>query len=144
MQEHKISTRTTLGDKYNPAMQITDLGEAREYFDRLVEHCMRTSHVSYGEAVHLERQNLGYMAGYYDHDTRLRVERLFGAEHPILGSVEIPYTTQELFDIGMKVGQLKAENPEMPIQFAGEKARKQVKKKPLSRYHIARKKNREK
>jgi hypothetical protein len=35
----------------------------------------------------VERHNLGYFAGYYDNETRERVERLFKCSHPIFGSI---------------------------------------------------------
>lgn len=38
-------------------------------------------------AVQLAINDFGYYAGYFDIETRLRVERLFGATHPIAGSV---------------------------------------------------------
>jgi hypothetical protein len=89
----------TNGDKYNPAMKLTDEQEAKEYFDLCVQHCM-----SFGktleEAESIERQNLGYWAGYYDNETRERVERLFGAEHPIFGSVSNVITAEKAFELG--------------------------------------------
>ncbi len=78
--------RITIGDKYNPAMEITDADEAREYFEACVEHSMRAHGMNRAEAESLERQNLGYFAGYYDTDTRLRVERLFACKHPVFGA----------------------------------------------------------
>jgi hypothetical protein len=41
---------------------------------------------SRARAEQIERVNLGYYSGYYDHETMKRVERLFLAPHPILGS----------------------------------------------------------
>ena len=32
------------------------------------------------------RENLGYCAGYYDHEAAEKVRLLFGATHPIFGS----------------------------------------------------------
>ena len=67
---HKI----TIGEKYGPAMQITEQAAADEYFERLVQHS-----ISFGksrdEAEQIERANLGYYAGYIGHEARRRVER---------------------------------------------------------------------
>ena len=76
----------TIGDKYRPAMEITDQAEADAYFDACVRHTM-----SFGkgeeEASAIERANLGYFAGYYDHETRARIERLFRCAHPVFGAI---------------------------------------------------------
>ena len=75
---------TTVGEKYRPAMEITDQAEASAYFDRCVEHSMLHG-LSRAQAEAQERANLGYYAGYFDHETRLRVEKLFGCQHPVFG-----------------------------------------------------------
>jgi len=82
----ELPKKITIGEKYQPAMKITEQAEADEYFEALVQHCM-----SFGknreEAESIERQSLGYFAGYYDSETRERVERLFSCAHPIFGSI---------------------------------------------------------
>jgi len=75
----------TVGDKYGPAMQITEQAEADKYFELCVEHTMRISQKSRQEAEDIERSNLGYYAGYYDAETMKRVNRLFHCTHPIFG-----------------------------------------------------------
>jgi hypothetical protein len=77
----------TVGEKYRPAMVITDQAEADAYFERCVEHTMRVGEVSRASAEHIERHNLGYYAGYYDNETRARVERLLRCAHPIFGAI---------------------------------------------------------
>lgn len=77
MKTKELPNKISLGDKYGPAMEITDPAEATAYFEALVEHSMRCFGKSRGEAEVLERDNLGYFAGYYDHATRARVELLF-------------------------------------------------------------------
>jgi len=77
--------RITIGEKYGPAMTITDPEEARAYFEACVEHTMRFNKTR-DEAEAIERINLGYYAGYYDAKTATRILRLFGAEHPIFGT----------------------------------------------------------
>ena len=75
----------SIGDKYTPAMTIVDQAEADDYFERCVEHHVRAFGVPRAEAEIIERSNLGYWAGYYDHATRERVERLFNCAHWIFG-----------------------------------------------------------
>jgi hypothetical protein len=68
----------TIGDKYGPAMQIEDAAEAAEYFEVCVDHHLRTAKapITREEVERIERQNLGYYAGYYNVHTQERVERL--------------------------------------------------------------------
>lgn len=93
-------------DKYGPAMKITEQAEADEYFEACVAHCM-----SFGtkreEAEKIERSNLGYYAGYWDGDTRERVERLFKCAHPIFGSIaeKGEPTPEEAFAMGQAMGE---------------------------------------
>jgi hypothetical protein len=59
-----------------------------------------------GEAQEIERQNIGYWAGYYSRETRLRVEELFGCEHPVLGKAkDKDWSPEELLHKGMEVGR---------------------------------------
>lgn len=74
-----------IGDKYGPAMTMTDQAEADAYFERLVQHGMEWGNER-AEAERIERSNLGYYAGYFSHETRERVERLFRCAHPVFGS----------------------------------------------------------
>lgn len=74
-------------------MEIKTKDEASEYFKECVEHNMRCQKAE-GKfpdreyAVKTEKSNLGYFAGYYDSETRRRVEELFECSHPIFGNVE--------------------------------------------------------
>jgi len=78
--------KITVGDKYGPAMDITDQAEADAYFARCVEHTMSFG-ITREEAESIERQSLGYYAGYCSNKTRARVERLFRCSHPIFGAI---------------------------------------------------------
>ena len=101
----KFPEQITIGDKYRPAMEIEDSVEAAEYFEACVEHCMRFG-ASREEAEKIQRANLGYYAGYYNQETQERVERLFGAVHPIFGPVggpDEPKTPEETFEMGKKM-----------------------------------------
>lgn len=73
------------GDKYGPAMEITDQADANAYFERCVRHMMSRGK-SRAEAEKTERVNLGYYAEYYSAEVSARVERLFRCQHPVFGS----------------------------------------------------------
>jgi hypothetical protein len=81
-----LPDKITIGQKYRPAMGITDQAEADRYFEECVAHTMRHG-ASREKAEEIEKHNLGYFAGYYSHATRERVERLFRCAHPIFGSI---------------------------------------------------------
>jgi hypothetical protein len=81
-----MNKNITIGDKYRPAMTITNQEEADTYFEQCVQHNM-SFESSREDAEKIERTNLGYYAGYYGAETRERVERLFRCEHPIFGSI---------------------------------------------------------
>jgi len=93
--------KTTIGDKYGPAMEIMDQKEADAYFEKCVAHTM-TFGKTRKEAESIERQNLGYYAGYYSDETRVRVEKLYKCSHPIFGSIAEngPPTMDEAFESG--------------------------------------------
>lgn len=106
-----MKTDITLGEKYGPAMVIKDQAAADAYFKECVRHCM-CSGMPRVQAEDIERQNLGYYAGYYDVETRRRVERLFRCEHPIFGKVEVGYfrvpTAESAFAAGQAFGKALA------------------------------------
>lgn len=93
----------TIGDKYGPAMEMTEQSDADAYFERLVEHTMRMRPCGRVLAESIERQNLGYYAGYYSDETRRKVEQLFHCAHPIFGKItEVGApTAEEAMQAGM-------------------------------------------
>lgn len=78
----------SIGDKYSPAMTMTEQATADAYFEECVAHTMSFGRTR-AEAEAVERGNLGYYAGYYDDATRARVERLFHCAHPFFGSLAV-------------------------------------------------------
>ena len=100
-----IPGKATIADKYGPAMEITEQTAADAYFELLVAHNMSFGN-SREKAEEIERANLGYYAGYYNHETRLRVERLFRCEHPVFGAAKdgVP-TTEQAFAMGLAAGK---------------------------------------
>jgi hypothetical protein len=100
-----MAEKITIGDKYGPAMVIKEQAAADAYFERCVAHTMSFGK-SRAEAENIERQNLGYYAGYYSDETRARVEHLYGCSHPVFGKIaEVgPPTAEEALRAGMKIG----------------------------------------
>jgi hypothetical protein len=90
-EENEMQEKMTIGEKYGPAMAITDQEKANAYFEQLVEHTMKYAlddkYKTREAAEQVERSNLGYYAGYYSAGTRERVERLFLCQHPIFGAI---------------------------------------------------------
>jgi len=79
--------KKTILEAYEPAMKITTQEEANAYFEQLVNERMAEGKVSREKAESIEKQNLGFYAGYYDDATRVRVEKLFMCTHPIFGAI---------------------------------------------------------
>jgi hypothetical protein len=113
----KFPLRITNGQKYDPAMEIQTQEEADAYFEACVEHNLRLQKLE-GKtpdeqvAQANERQSLGYWAGYYDDETRERVERLFKCAHPFFGPIaeKGAPTPEEAFQMGVEKGkQLRGE-----------------------------------
>ncbi len=103
----------TYGEKYSPAMKMTDEAEAGRYFEECVAHQMGFG-TSREVAERIERSNLGYFAGYYDDATRECVERLFHCVHPIFGAIAVngPPTPEQAFAAGLKMGEGSRERQE--------------------------------
>ena len=98
----------TIGDKYGQAMQIETGDDAKLYLEGCVAHSLRVNRLILEEdARKQELDNIGYYAGYFDEETRKRVERLFGAIHPVFGSVKVKRTPKELFDLGFEMGSCR-------------------------------------
>ena len=81
----------------------------------MVEMCIEfregmTMNEVYGPAMEIAeitKKNLGYFAGYYNHETRARVERLFACEHPVFGKISVqgPPSAEEAFRKGLEFGR---------------------------------------
>lgn len=103
----KFHKGMTTGDALRPAMTITDPDEAKEYFEAYVQSLVDNYGQPRDEAESVVRQNLGYWAGYYDNETRERVERLFSCAHPVFGSITnrgTP-TAEESLAMGKKMAE---------------------------------------
>jgi len=119
--------KLTYGECLGTAMSITDPEDAKQYFEAYVEFQLKfmkdekirllemkskggnidVDAMLKSEAEAICKSNLGYYAGYYDNETRERVERLFCCEHPIFGSFADngSPTPQEAFNSGVQNAQ---------------------------------------
>ena len=97
----------SMREAYEPAMALTEQAGADEYFAALVERRIRVTGCAHAQAQAIERENLGYYAGYYDSETRARVERLFACQHPFFGPIAIngPPTVETALNIGKAIGR---------------------------------------
>ncbi len=87
MADHKC---ITYGNQFSNAMRYETKEEAEEWLEKEVCHIMEFHGLgkTVPEAIEIIRSNLGYMAGYYDHETAQKVHRLFGAVHPVFKSAD--------------------------------------------------------
>jgi hypothetical protein len=95
----------TYGDCLHPAMKITDEADAQQYLADYVAYIGDKPRKEGLPAEQIALNNLGYFAGYYDNETRERVERLFKCSHPIFGSIAkrgAP-TAEEAFEAGKRM-----------------------------------------
>lgn len=92
---------------YEIAMRIKEEDSARIVLAALVKAYMSQTGCGREEAEAIQRSNLGYFAGYYDHATRARVERLFQCEHPVFGAIAVKGapTAEEAFELGRRLGE---------------------------------------
>lgn len=133
MQEHGPWRSENVPElNYREAVEITDPNEAADYFEQLVRYYMSVKSCSREEAERVQRSNLGYFSGYYDQETRERVERLFNCVHPIFGSSAHPPSPEEAFRLGSQMGEA------MKNGASAEEALKAVVKPAPSRYQLLR------
>src|SRR5579862_9460169 len=88
------------------AMEVAAQEEADKIFDRMVTLCISEKRMPRQRAEKIQRENLGYFAGYHGDETRRRVERLFKCAHPVFGAISEngPPTPKQAFAAGLKMG----------------------------------------
>ena len=98
----------TVGEALEPAMQITELRDAKQYKAAYVAYLdgfLKNGKNKEGmTAEQIANANLGYFAGYYSNEVRERVEHLFNCSHPVFGSIKdngAP-TPKQAFEAGKK------------------------------------------
>lgn len=107
--DNKPTSKLTFGDILHPAMAITDQADADQYLAAYIQNIREDrKDLPEGstEPEKVAKGNLGYFAGYYDSETRQRVERLFKCAHPVFGSIAdngVP-TAEEALEAGRRLG----------------------------------------
>lgn len=95
----------TTSELYSRSTKIETEQEAKAYLNNLVQYFVQRFNMPLDEALLKVRQNIGCFSGYYDRETRARVEKLFNCVHPVLGSVNNDLSPEEIFNIGLKMGE---------------------------------------
>ena len=100
----------TIGEVYGPAMQIKTQEEADAYLEKVAQAHAAMFDGNLAQAKAALRSNLAYYAGYYDAETRARIERLFKCEHPYFGAIaeKGQPTPEEAFAMGKELGERKS------------------------------------
>lgn len=103
----EIQTNISLKETYDFAVKVTDQRLADATFEALVDFRAPEHPNDTRETVEkLIRNDLAYYAGYYDQETRKRVEEMYGCEHPYFGkAAEKEISPEEAFRIGMELGE---------------------------------------
>lgn len=94
----------TMGEIFDEALHIIELDDPLLFTEFIDDYgtYLESQHAE-EDGRHLARQNLGYMAGYYDQETARKVYAAFECEHPIFGT-EFP-TPEEAFEKGKEWGE---------------------------------------
>ena len=98
--------KTSYSEKLQAAMEVKTQAEADALFEELVSLCCENGEPR-AKCEVIQRSNLGYFAGYYDSETRARVERLFKCAHPIFGPIaqKGEPSPEEAFKMGQQMGE---------------------------------------
>ena len=82
----------TYGECLGPAMEITDPQDAQQYLAEYLKWIQKSRDKEPRDddmtAEQIASANMGYYAGYYDNETRERVEKLFRCSHPVFGTIK--------------------------------------------------------
>jgi len=101
-----MSKVRSVDEQFKEALSCKTREEADIWFEKEVAKMQYECSLSYFEASSTLRDNLGYMAGYYDPEVAEKVFELFGAVHPVFRCVDYRerYTAEEVFRMGYKLG----------------------------------------
>lgn len=98
---------------YDKAMKVQTEAEAAAVFTQLVKEHLdspiaQKENRTIEQAREIELENIGYHAGYFNSETRARVERLFGTKHPHLGAIAETgeVSAEECYLLGLQFGML--------------------------------------
>ncbi len=103
---------------YERACEVTHQKDATELLETLVAQIMKEGSndgKTEDEIRAIQISNICYYAGYYDHKTRIRVERLYGGVHPVFGSAKKGAPTPaQAFRLGMEWATKSRRKPDVP------------------------------
>ena len=66
---------------------------------------LNESVTNYEDALNLAKSNLGYFAGYYDRKTYDRINKAYGAIHPVFKTNPFDIAPEEAYRIGLEMGK---------------------------------------
>lgn len=75
--ESKVKSNISIQEKYQKALEITDINEAVDYFESLVDEAIKLGY-SREEAVQIEKDNITYLSSFQDPNIQVRVAMLYG------------------------------------------------------------------
>lgn len=107
----RVQAAKTAGEMFELARSMKDPKE-REIFVReycvviIAAHKKDGTTLTVDDAREVLRANLGYFAGYYGDDVRKEIEEMYGALHPVFGSIikDGPPSQNEVFYAGIRWG----------------------------------------
>ena len=103
----------TYQEQFDSAMKCETVEEARKWLNSEIVYAMNMYGQTHEKAKSVILTNLDYMAGYCNHETAQKVQRLFGAIHPIFGSADYHKTVspKEAIELGIKVAEKVKNSP---------------------------------
>ena len=64
---------------------------------------LNESVTNYEDALNIAKSNLGYFAGYYDRETYDRVNKAYGAVHPVFKTNPFDIDQEEAYHLGLEM-----------------------------------------
>ncbi len=123
-------TKFNIDTALEGGMKITDPKDAQQYlkaYTRFIQKAINKEPARKGQkAEQIAKSNLAYFAGYYDNETRERIERLFSCAHPIFGSIKENGAPgpKKAFEIGVALGKKMKKQQEDETNRSNNKVRK--------------------
>lgn len=116
----KVQAAKTAGEMFELARTMKDPKERQIFVTEycaviIAEHKKAGKTLTFDDAREVLRANLGYYAGYYGDDVRKEIEEMYGALHPVFGSIikDGPPTQTQAFYAGIRWG-MQADGKDAP------------------------------
>ena len=78
----------TYGEQFYSALKCQTVKDAKVWLDSEIMDVMDAQNLAHEQAKNLILNNIGYMAGYCDHEAAQKVMSLFGAGHSVFGGAD--------------------------------------------------------